>query len=64
MTDLQKTVLEVANYAKKNNLDPIGLLQEYFDEKDSHFPRARIEVILKNARQAQFEELQAAACKA
>jgi len=63
MTKLQKTVLEIADYAQKNDIDPIGILQEYFDEKDSHFQRSKIEEILRIARQARHKELQAAACQ-
>ena len=53
LTSTQKTILSIADDAKKNNLDPIEAVREYFEEKDSHFPRARVVDILAIAREEQ-----------
>ena len=53
MTDRQKTICMIADNAKKNNLDPIEAVQDYFDEKDSHFRREEIVYILALARKAE-----------
>jgi hypothetical protein len=52
-TKMQKTILDIANYAKVNNIDPISALQEYFEEKDSRLTRARVAVILADAIEAE-----------
>lgn len=52
MTELQKTILSIAEDAKKNGLDPVEAVQEYFDEKDSHFSRAKVAYVLGIAREA------------
>lgn len=56
MTDLQKTIIAIADNAKKNNLDPISAVQEYFEEKDSRLPRAKVVAILAIAREQQRKE--------
>lgn len=53
ITKTQNIILAIADDAKKNKLDPIEAVREYFDEKDSHFPRARIVIILAAAREAE-----------
>ena len=55
LTDLQKTILEIAEDAKENGQDPIESVQEYFDEKDSHFSREQVSNILKLARDAAID---------
>jgi hypothetical protein len=56
MTGTQKTILSIADAAKKNKLDPIEAVREYFDEKGSRFPRARIVSILAIAREEQRKQ--------
>ena len=53
ITRMQQTILEIADDAKKNGINPIEAVKEYFDEKDSHFSRTRIVVILAAAREAE-----------
>ena len=56
MTSTQKTIIAIADDAKANGQDPITAVQEYFEEKDSRFPRARVAAILAIAREAQRRE--------
>lgn len=56
MTNMQKTIIAIADDAKANNQDPITAVQEYFEEKDSRFPRARVAAILQIAREAKRRE--------
>lgn len=56
MTNMQKTIIAIADDARKNNQDPITAVQEYFEEKDSRFPRERVSAILKIAREAKRME--------
>ena len=52
MTELQKTILKIAEDAKTNGQDPVEAVQQYFDEKDSHFTRVKVAYILGLARDA------------
>jgi hypothetical protein len=56
MTKTQERIIAIADSAKANGEDPITTVQKYFDEKDSHFPRARIVIILAAAREAARKE--------
>jgi len=56
MTKTQKTIIAIADDAKKNGQDPIEAVQDYFEEKDSRFPRARVAAILAIAREAERNE--------
>ncbi len=55
MTKTQERIIAIADEAKANGQDPIEAVQEYFDEKDSHFPRFRVAIILAAAREAAKE---------
>jgi len=56
MTTMQKTIIEIADWAKSENRDPVDAVQEYFDEKGSHFSRAKVASILGIAREAERKE--------
>ena len=56
MTKTQKTIIAIADDAKKNGQDPIEAVQDYFEEKDSRFPRERVAAILAIAREAKRNE--------
>ena len=53
ITDTQKKVLEMADYAIENNWDEIELVQDYFFEQDYHPSRADVIAYLARARQAE-----------
>jgi hypothetical protein len=52
MTETQKRIIKIADSAKASGQDPIEAVQEYFEEKDSRFPRSRVVIILAAAREA------------
>jgi len=56
MTTMQKTIIEIADFAKAENKSPVDAVQEYFDEKGSHFSRVKVAAILATAREVQRKE--------
>ena len=53
LTDTQRKVLEMVDYAIKNGWNEIELVQDYFFEKDDHPSRRQVAEYLARAREAE-----------